>query len=293
MTRKRTIFVLVILLAVLLVPGAARAQDTVTVANMTIRVWPEFDDPSVLLILEGQASAPGPVDLTIPLPAGSRINAVAYTDDTGNLLTLENTEQGGGITFQTPTGGFWIEIYDPALAMDGDNRSYDLSWTPTFNITNLGIEVQTPFGARSMAIIPEGTTGGTDQFGLPLTVISQQNVQAGDTVSLSFTYTKTDPTLSADWLGQTLPSEVTPSAPIGAAAGGAPSTLVIVLMIVGGLALVGGGVWYVLQSRQKPGARAAHRVVPAARGAGQKFCTQCGKAIEPGDKFCRHCGAKV
>lgn len=295
MTRHKTTLMLMmaLLLAALLVPGAAQAQDTVTLATMTIRAWPEFDDPSMLLILEGQAAAPGPVDLTVPLPASSRINAVAYPDETNNLLTLEYTQAGDAITFQSPTGAFWIEVYDPSLVIDGDARSYELNWTPPFAINNLGIEVQTPFGARDMTIQPEGASGGTDQFNLPLTAISQQDIPAGDTVSLSISYTKSDPTLSADWLAQTAPSDVAPPAPeSGAAAGGGPSTLVIVLLIAGGLALVGGGVWYVLQSTQKPVGRSARRAGAAGHG-GQKFCTQCGRAIEPGDKFCRHCGAKV
>jgi len=295
MTRKYTtaILALGLVLAMLLVPGAARAQETVELASLSIRAWPEFDDPSVLLIIEGQALSFGETEVTIPLPPGARINAAAYpSSDTGELLTAEFTQTDDALVLQTPTGAFWIEIYDPGLTIDGEARSYAFDWTTPFDINTLTLEVQTPFGARNMEMTPAGGTTGVDQFNLPISTVTQQGISAGDTVTLEFSYTKSDPTLSADWIGQTAPSDVAPETPTTTPTGPSePSTLVVILLVAGGLALVGGGVWYFIQASQKPTARR----VPAKRSSasGQRFCTQCGKPIEPGDKFCRHCGAKA
>ena len=70
--------------------------------------------------------------------------------------------------------------------------------------------------------------------------------------------------------------------------------IAVVLLLVGGLALVGGGVfWYVQQTRPAP--QRARRAPGRAPGdqRSKRFCTNCGEPVSRGDRFCRSCGERV
>ncbi|MBQ1423851.1 MAG: zinc ribbon domain-containing protein [Lachnospiraceae bacterium] len=46
-------------------------------------------------------------------------------------------------------------------------------------------------------------------------------------------------------------------------------------------------------ARKEAEARRAVETQPEIRPAAKRFCTSCGKPLNPGAKFCRNCGAKV
>ena len=55
-----------------------------------VEVWPEYDRPAVLVLLNGalQADAGLPVTARVPVPLGVQINAVAYPGDDGRLISI-------------------------------------------------------------------------------------------------------------------------------------------------------------------------------------------------------------
>lgn len=63
-------------------------QLSLTIKNMTVSVWPEYDDPRLLVLYEGQFT----VDQTFPqkvrfyVPKGVTINMVCGVKDTGEHL---------------------------------------------------------------------------------------------------------------------------------------------------------------------------------------------------------------
>jgi hypothetical protein len=284
------------LAALLATPSAARAQAAPVLDTLTIRVWPEFDQPSALVFLVGKVTdtTATPTTLVFPLPPGAQINAVAYTDPTtGDLITAQYTQQSSGITLTTPNGSYWVEFYDPALKIDGSQRTYSLSFAAPYDVNMVVWEVQQPAGASAFSVEPAGGVTTTDQFGLPTYTNNRLGVKAGDMLTLNLSYTKTDNTLTIDTLppSDTSAGGSVPSTTQGTAATttGSPSTLVIALLIVGGVALIGGGVFWYVRSSARPSARRR----PPAGGGGKNFCTQCGKPVQPADQFCRHCGAKL
>lgn len=315
---RAAIFRIAVLLLAALSVGLvqpAHAQSDVSLSSVLIQVWPEYDQPSALVIISGVTAedVETPVELTFTLPETATLNAAAYQDETtGDLLLAESTQDGQQVTMTSPNGHFFIEFYDDTLFFDGDTRSYSMTWQAPYNIDELAWQVQQPFNATDLTLGTEGTvTDDFDQFGLPVKQTGVGSVEAGQEVTLDFTYTKPDDVLSASQITPPTTTDETVDNASAADAAEGPDTWLIVVLLAVGLALVGGGAyWYISQMRTPVRSSARRGSSSRSRSAsrrsqghtsrggsrssqGQKFCTQCGGRVADDDVFCRHCGAKL
>ncbi len=307
-TRPRWLAVLRLAAAALLVGVAAAgapalAQDEITIDSVLVQVWPEYDQPAALVIVNGRVGegVSTPVNLTFPLPEGATIHAVAYTEPGGvQPLIAEYTETDGGISVNSPSGVFLVEYYHDAIETEGDTRSYTAVWESPYEVGELIWEIQQPATASNLQV--EGGAEAeqtTDNVGLPALRVVHGPVAAGESVALRFSYAKTDNVLSDDRIAlPTLPA-TGQDVPVPVAQEGGPSTLVTVLAMLGGLLLIGGAVVWYLRQTQSPGRggrrRLGRRESPRgpSRGGAKRFCTNCGESLLPGDRFCRSCGQRV
>ena len=290
-------------------PSAASAQAEVSLSALQVSIWPEYDRPSVLVILDGEldpaVTLPASVGIRIPA-AGGTPHAVAVTGADGQLLSATYTTRPEGddiiVMFQAPSPGFRVEYYDPALAIEGEARTFAFDWQTDYAIGEAVARVQQPAGARDLAGEPALTAVGTGQDGLDYYEVNWGARAAGDTLSLRLTYAKT---------GNTLTNAGQATAPAPQNVSSQPANRSLPWIIGGtvlGLALAGAGLFAYARSRgparptARPAARPRRRRVsgaarpaasagPAAQPAG--FCTQCGQPRTASDRFCRHCGAPV
>jgi len=287
-----------LLIAAIFGAAPAHAQDDVTLATLRVQIWPEYDQPSALVIVDGRTTenVATPIDLRIPLPPGVTLHAVAYPDSaTGNLLNAQYEASEDGVTLTSPNGQFLLEYYDGSLAFDGNTRRYTLAFEVPYDVEQFVWEVQQPAGASGLTL----DTGATVQrttgaMGLLVQRVVVGAASAGETVTISFSYTKPARTLSIDRLN---PGGDVSSPQVE---GSGQPTVLMVALLAGGLALVGAGVyWYVEQTRRPQRRRPGGRARPAsgrkknAAPGGRRFCTSCGEAARPGDKFCRNCGKRL
>jgi len=291
-TRHLKLSALPVLLSIILLalPRPGLAQTALTVDTLDVRIWPEFDKPSALVIVGGQVSgAPGfPVDLTFALPATAALNAVAYDDGTGALLTLESSVEGNLVTLTSPNGSFHIEFYDLALNIDGQERSYDLNWAVGYPVAQATIEVQQPPTATGFTLTPAAARVTSDSFNLTSHVVEYSNLAAGDPLTLSLTYQKADDSLTFEAFqpaggGESLSGDV----PAASSGGELPAWAYILIAVIAALALAG-GIYYAATQGMIPVAHGRHGGV-----SGGRFCTQCGKPASAEARFCPHCGAKL
>ena len=294
------------LLAVTLRPPVAAAQEAIRLATLQVSLWPEFDQPATLVILDGRLdpSVALPAELTVRIPArtGSP-HAVAVTGVDEALLTAAYTTQSAGddiiILFQTPSPGFRVEYYDPALLFESDARQYAFAWQTDYAVAAAAVRVQQPVGASELVGEPALTLVGPGQDGLNYYQLALGALRPGDTVAVRFSYAKTGSALSADALGGEglaagqsgpVPQTVTPQAD--------NSLPLVVGAVALGLALLGGGIAAYLRSRRPVRAAGAGRggrrtAAQATKRPTSAFCTQCGQPLVAGDRFCRHCGARA
>ncbi len=291
---------------------STHAQDALTLSQLSIQLWPEYDDNSMLVFYIGQVdSVTDQVDVTFTLPPGAAVNATAYADTTtGNLLTTAATVNGDQVTITSPNGSFHLEFYDPGLDTSSDQRAYSLEWPGTYAVKSLEWIVQEPPTAKDMTITPLSVSPQTGQFGLAYYGATQTDVAAGQSEQLVITYTKSDALLTSNSVQVQQSANSAPSAGSSAPPPAASSintrTVLIAMLVIVGIGAIGGGLYLYNRSneeevqprptRQRGNRKSTRAERNAARsgGGGQGFCTQCGTSIvDPTDKFCRNCGASL
>jgi hypothetical protein len=102
-----------ILLLALLPIAAARGQGPVTtLESLAIFIWPDYDRPSVLVLLTGTLAGdePLPAVVTFPLPEDAQLNAVARIDSQERMIDdISYSTDAGKLTLTTPDPRFQVE----------------------------------------------------------------------------------------------------------------------------------------------------------------------------------------
>jgi len=293
---------LALLLLLLFVALPVAAQTEVTqLDTLTVELWPDYDRPAMLVILTGTLpeSATLPATLTIPLPAGAEINAVARFNDVDVLVTdVEWTEADGGVTLTTPAPSFHVEYYSPYVAA-GNEVSYGFAWTADLAIAAAAAVVQQPVAATDITIVPAPSGSVTRADGLLYHQIDARPVAASEPFTVDVTYTVDAPVLSAPSVSPA--ATAGPAATAAATDGGLLGNLSPwwLLLIPAALALLVGA-WALGRRTGGGRARKPRPNRPARPGAARppaesaaRFCHQCGQPAQAGDVFCRKCGTRL
>lgn len=290
------LFAMVLIGPTLASPSQVQAQEApIIIGSMAIEVWPEYDQPSVLVFFRGQVveDTPVPVELHFTLPPTATVNAVAYADPaTGDLFDAEHGIDDNLVVMTSPTGAFHIEFYDAALQMTNEQRTYTLAWTADYAVAELFFQAQQPTGASDFVVEPSGGTASVAQDSLTYYLVEQTSIPARQPITLTVRYTKVNSILTVDALQAT--AEAILAAAAETTAGGyaldAPeepsqrergAPMWLIAAIAAGVVVVVGTAFLVLRTAGK------------FPGGGKGYCTRCGKPIRQGDSFCHHCGAKL
>jgi hypothetical protein len=303
---KNLIWTFFLLGAMILVPSAAgtvQAQTPVTLPSVEVDLWPEYDDPGVLVIyritLPASMSLPAEFSLRIPKAAGEP-NAVAVRDVNGSLMKAQSTLQPSGdwntlkITATSPE--IQVEYYDPGLTSAGNQRNYTYTWPGDYGVQAMTLQVQQPWDASQMQISPDDF--GPGEAGADTLRYYTENIGAvpvGTPIKIQLGYSKPSDILSLEKLQPTL------VAPEQTSSAGNKSMLPVWIGIAGFVLLAAGAAWYIVsknakedkgssRSRHKPSTQ-KNSSVPAS--GGNTYCSNCGRRAAPDDHFCRSCGTQL
>lgn len=308
----------------------AQAAPGPVIEQLQVDLWPRYDDPRLLVIYKGELAAPPEQPLRFPIPAEADVNAVAYLNDADQLISLTWESPASGdqrvVTFTPQTANFQLEYYIDVIS-PGPERSFtvniDVDGQP---VKTLGIAVQQPAGASNLKGEPtlSGPVAGFQ--GLSYFTRQVEDVQPGQTVQQTVTYTQPDDALTVEQIQPVSPepADAQPQATADSSGPGFSTNFTgrsatrfwlpvgATAIILVGLILVGVGAWRARQegqvtgeagrsrgSRKSESRRARRRrgreVHPGPAGQAQeeaaKFCHQCGTPFEPEDRFCAECGA--
>ena len=273
-------------------PEAALAQtDNQTPAFKNVTLWlnPEYDDPRLLVMMEGKlASGTAPVQVSFLVPesaemysAGSKDAQGRYSGGPPDRKASTTTERPGWdvISYTLKTDTFRVEYYAPLIQGYPDKTvSYDFHTISP--ISDLRVYVQQPKKSTNFTVTPKGSAGADDE-GFTVYSSSYTNLNAETSLHFDIVYTReeTKPALSS-------PSSV------------GSSNYSYVWWILGVLVVGGAIVWF-LKSQQAErvpvsGKRRERRqAARQRRSSGNRFCTNCGQPLDASDKFCPSCGDKV
>lgn len=289
---RRVLSLLFALTCLLLPPGLAQAQSSVVFESLNIQLWPDFDQPSVLVLYDFVVAAqtPLPVQVNVRMPAGAQLFAVARAES-GELMNVEHAQpvQEGNysvVTFVvTDRLTYRVEFYIPYV-LQGQKRTFTYTWPGDYAVTSFTMVLQEPTGAANVITEPEMTSLGPGADGFTYRALATRELKLGETAVVKVSYDNPGSLLSA---GRPEPSASLESS---------PPFLPFLPWVLGGLGLIlilGGGTWYWLSGRSSGTGRARKR--HAAQGNDEQiasaYCPQCGKRAQPGDRFCRACGAKL
>lgn len=283
-----------VLLATVLVLAAVAAradgqEPSVRLEGVEVALWPEYDRPSMLviyrLVLSADVSLPAPMVVSLPAAVGLP-NAVAerVADRLVNLA-YDRVVSGevAQLRFVANSAVVQVEYYDPALAIDGQRRTFEYRWPGDYAAAALDVVVQHPPGAADVKIEPPAADAEMGNDGLRYQRLDLGAVAAGQTIAVSLNYDRDQESLTSTLVPPPAPAGVQASTPASLPAGSPMSASYLVMAILLAFGLAGLAMGVLL--RLRGGGR--------GRPAGAAFCTRCGKSVRPGDRFCGKCGART
>jgi hypothetical protein len=312
-----------VILIILLSTTALAQTTSPTFGEFVVELWPEYDQPSVLVIYRANLNddIPLPATLTFRLPAHVEdVHAIAVERD-GGLFNLDpgaiqqtRTDDELLLTLTVDEPNIHLEYYDSEILLkDAQTRQFDYTFQVDYPVETVRFQVQTPLEATDFSLSPAPTSTFTDNRQLTYQIIETTDVVEGEPVNISGTYSRDTDTPSAQLLQAptTAPSTdiqvVTDEAVDGFEL--SPGYLLIGIGLL--LLMVTGGYWWWSNHRQpqQPSSRAggpaprrsarqrkraANRKTsqPATKTQNSGYCYQCGTALRGDANFCHVCGAE-
>lgn len=291
--RKWMMFLFI--LGMIAFPFSVHAQSEIKLAGIQVQLWPEYDQPSMLIIYDFQVatSTALPSSVNIRIPKDAKLSAVAQTAANG----LVNAEYDGptvvgdwqviGVKI-SELATYHVEFYEP-LSKNGATRQFAYLWPADYAAADFSVSVREPTDMTQIASVPsmpetQGKDGATylqNDFGAQ---------PAGQQFTLDLTYAKT-----SDVLG--VPQQnVQPSAPLNSNTPGRVMFSNYLPYILGGLGvilIVGGLFYFWRSSRSDSQGRKRHPAQTEKEGDSDIYCHQCGARARTPDRFCRVCGTKL
>lgn len=321
MKLRTSISIPILALLILLLLGSAvqptaAQSNPVTLDSVLVDVWPEYDQPSVLVLvhasLAADVSLPASLSMRIPAAAGKPF-ALAMQDSTG-LYDLNYTLAAAGdwieVQFTTPSPDVRLEYYDPSLLKVDAQRTFTFGWPADYTTQSLTVKFQQPIDAQNMTFRPDIGAGSMGTDGLTYYTWGGEKVAAGEDFAITVSYANPSGALTNAQQFQ----EAEPSAPVDNTTPGrvtifqgvSLTPLQIGMLVAGILLITVGLLYYIFTSlRAKAAAEGAlgrkrHFRSTAGAAAAESdaprepvFCHKCGKKSAAGDAFCRSCGARL
>jgi len=282
-------------------------------SSMEIGLWPEYDQASMLVIYTFTLSSdtPVPASLSIRIPTAAGLpNALATGVDVDNLFDIEYDRHVEGqwsyIRFKTSVPVIRLEYYDPTLTLQGTKRQFVFRWESDYDIDNVYLQVQQPFGASNLHISPTPKNGAWVSDNVLNYYNAQFSALAAKTpLALTVTYQKETEQLSISGL------QVKPTVPITANTAGRTSlwsTIPWILLIPLAIILIFVvAIWYwrqsiphakpIIDQHKKPPHELQKDKVDDSEvktiTQPNIHCHHCGKRAGTHDLFCRSCGTRL
>jgi hypothetical protein len=296
-------------------PVSAQAATPV-IQSASLRLWPEYDKPGLLVIFDGTFSntVTFPHEMVFTLPPGAHDIQATMTDASGSLLTQPWRIDGNKLTFTLQGAGYQVEYYVDTPLL-GSQRNLSYAFQAPYTIKQLEIEVQQPARATNFSVVPQPESSSPGSDGLTYYRLLRSNVAAGQSLPITIQYGKADQGTSVT------PAPAVPAAAAGAgqataesapgasnAAGQTSLTTILPWLLIGlgGLAFLGALAYYILLQRRSAApatspsvrrAKAAALPFVSGSAAGNTgggtavFCPKCGRQFAAEDQFCARCGA--
>ena len=290
----------ILLLAFLMLPTPAGAQGGVKLKTINLELWPEYDQPSMLVIHDFAVdeSVTLPVDVQVRFPANANLTAVATTSE-GDLVNIDykGPEIQGGwqiVTLNVQSYvPYRVEYYQP-LTREGYKREFTFRWIGDYPVNQFNVAVQYPADSTNVITDPPfaSTTPTTDGLNI-IGITSVNNLKMGQAYAFDIEYQRETETVTKPQNS----ANVQPAEPVGSNTEGRVSIDNLPYIIGGfGLALIGLALFFYWRSTQSSEKKSRQRRRSGSEPADDDqaaYCHECGTRTNRGDRFCRTCGSRI
>jgi len=257
-------------------------------SNVKLWIYPEYDDPRLLVMLEGQIEGvEPPAEVKFLVPSTAEMYSAGSMDAQGNYTggppdrVPSSIPDWDEISYQVTTDTFRVEYYD-AVIFGNPEKHISYVFHSLYEISDMEVTIQEPIGSTGYTVSPEGNNF-VDVAGFNSYLYQYTNLDPDTTIQFDISYTRTAtvPSLS-------LPEENETS----------DNSWIVIIVVVIAVIIVAVFIW---QRRATPVTRAERRratrktIKPEPQDAApaSKFCSQCGNPVEKNHKFCTSCGARI
>ncbi|MBI2935034.1 MAG: hypothetical protein HYY29_05630 [Chloroflexi bacterium] len=236
-----------------------------------VRLWvnPEYDDPRLLVMLEGQivgASAPATVRFLVP--AAAEMFSAGSKDAQGRYSGGPPNRKPSGvpgwdeISYNLTSNTFRMEYYDPVVAIEPDKK-IAFQFRSLYPISDLRVMLQQPLTSSNFKATPQEISRTTDSDRMTVFNYDFRDVPPNSPLSFDISYTKTDPNPSVK-------DPVLQGAGTGSSSAGSSKGPLIVIGVVAAIAFVAlFGFTFMARSRRRATTTRQQRRFAEARSGHQ------------------------
>jgi hypothetical protein len=294
-----------VLLGLAVVLPAVAQETGEVISDATLQLWPEYDDPGLLVIYSGEftGTLQFPLEVAFPVPKDARGIQATFRETDGQLMNQQWQIADGNLVYTLPGPGFHIEYYLDRQP-SGDQREVNYTFETPYAVDTLNIRAQHPARATEFSLTPTPDSSVVGDDGLTYSLLTKADSRPGDKIGFTIRYKKSDQGLTRppSTTAQVTPAPQ-PDAPQEAASeSGITSWLPYLLIGIGAVGPLGANLYWILRVHVPATAEPATKDPRARRPAspaissksgdeGRIFCTKCGRQFGADDKFCAKCGA--
>ncbi len=279
------------------------APGAIGIARLRLSIWPEYDDPRVLILIRGEVTpdSPLPAKLQLPMPKGAELIGTGMISEQNTLINhphqLIPGETHDVLELTLPVTRFFVEWYhNPYRTTDREaEKQFTYALNLPYPIKQLDVDILKPTEATDFRTDPAADQQATNNQGGTFHQFSYSEVKAGESTAFTVTYVKTTDQPSVQ---KQQPDAISP---LPQADGG--KTTVAFAILAGVIALYASGfvLWRNYQHRHPPAPAATAPVQTIVLPTEQltkpaptaNFCSGCGRQRQPGDAFCSGCGQSL
>jgi hypothetical protein len=265
------------------------------IVHLRLSIWPEYDEPRVLVMFRGDMAPASafPTSITVPIPKQADVTGAGLISAQNEFLLHPHRilpgEEHDTLELNLPGPRFFVELYyDPFSTRRGKKR-FTYTFSVPYAVQQVEIDIQKPYEATDFVTEPVAMTRDADGQGGVYHRFSYRDLQPGESKSFTITYNKTSERPSV---------AKSPAPASGAVSLPANTTLFALGLLTGITVLYASGVffWKGYQRRQQqtppaPSSTASHSTSltpdPSLR---PNFCSSCGCQVQPAYAFCPSCG---
>ncbi len=153
---------ILILLTIPLFTGNARAEDGLSIGRMRVMIWPEYDDPSVLVVYDGRFEDDSrfPTTTDFFIPKGAIINDICGLSPGGQhvcpLYEVSEGDRYDTAHLSLPFSNFYLSFHLDPIDLETAERRIEYAIKANHPIGTMEVDIQQPLRSTEFAISPPG-----------------------------------------------------------------------------------------------------------------------------------------